>query len=37
VRVLLFVGGFLHQPNVDACEFMVGEVLPLVVGGAARL
>jgi glycosyltransferase involved in cell wall biosynthesis len=27
---LIFVGGFNHSPNVDAVEFLVGEVLPLV-------
>lgn len=27
---LIFVGGFNHSPNIDAVEFFVGEVLPLV-------
>jgi len=27
---LLFVGGFLHDPNVDAVQYFVREVLPLV-------
>lgn len=27
---LLFVGGFIHQPNVDAMEYFYSEVLPLV-------
>ena len=27
---LIFVGGFSHSPNIDAVEFFVGEVLPLV-------
>jgi GT2 family glycosyltransferase len=27
---LIFVGGFSHTPNIDAVEFFVGEVLPLV-------
>jgi len=26
----LFVGGFRHPPNVDAVEWFIGEVLPLV-------
>lgn len=29
-RGLLFVGGFEHQPNVDAVQFLVNEILPLV-------
>ena len=28
---LLFVGGYLHQPNVDAASFLVREILPLVL------
>jgi glycosyltransferase involved in cell wall biosynthesis len=27
---LLFVGGFLHRPNVDAMQYFVSDVLPLV-------
>jgi O-antigen biosynthesis protein len=27
---LLFVGGFMHQPNVDAVHWLVEEILPLV-------
>ncbi|GGJ44794.1 hypothetical protein GCM10011320_60330 [Neoroseomonas lacus] len=27
---LLFVGGFLHQPNVDAAIWLVREILPLI-------
>jgi GT2 family glycosyltransferase len=27
---LLFVGGFLHQPNVDAALWLVQEILPLI-------
>lgn len=27
---LLFVGGFVHQPNVDAVEFFCREIMPLV-------
>jgi glycosyltransferase involved in cell wall biosynthesis len=27
---LLFVGGFQHPPNVDAAQFLVSEVMPLV-------
>ncbi|MDP8967323.1 MAG: glycosyltransferase family 4 protein [Actinomycetota bacterium] len=27
---LLFIGGFLHDPNVDAVQYFVREVLPLV-------
>lgn len=27
---LLFVGGFQHDPNVDAVKFLVNEILPLV-------
>lgn len=27
---LIFVGGFNHSPNIDAVEFFVGEVLPIV-------
>jgi GT2 family glycosyltransferase len=30
-RDLLFVGGYEHQPNVDAVVFLVHEVLPLVL------
>lgn len=30
-RDLVFVGGYNHLPNVDAVEFFVGKVLPLVV------
>jgi GT2 family glycosyltransferase/glycosyltransferase involved in cell wall biosynthesis len=30
-RGLMFVGGFQHPPNVDAVEFFLDEVLPLVV------
>lgn len=30
-NTLLFVGGFVHQPNVDAVEFLHKEVLPLVL------
>jgi len=29
-RDLLFVGGFLHDPNVDAVQYFAREVLPLV-------
>ena len=27
---IIFVGGFNHSPNIDAVEFFVGDVLPLV-------
>ncbi|MDQ3630427.1 MAG: glycosyltransferase family 4 protein [Actinomycetota bacterium] len=27
---LLFIGGFLHDPNVDAVQYFVREVLPLI-------
>lgn len=27
---LLFIGGFLHDPNIDAVRYFVGDVLPLV-------
>lgn len=27
---LLFVGGFMHEPNVDAVHWLVDEILPLV-------
>jgi glycosyltransferase involved in cell wall biosynthesis len=30
-KTLLFIGGFVHQPNVDAVEFFYREILPLVV------
>jgi len=29
-RDLMFIGGFEHKPNVDAMQWFVGEVLPLV-------
>ncbi|MDQ0512554.1 glycosyltransferase [Ancylobacter amanitiformis] len=29
-RLILFVAGFAHAPNVDAAEFLVSEVMPLV-------
>ncbi|HEV2057771.1 MAG TPA: glycosyltransferase [Solirubrobacteraceae bacterium] len=29
-RDLLFIGGFLHDPNVDAVKYFAREVLPLV-------
>lgn len=29
-RLILFVAGFAHAPNVDAAEFLVHEVMPLV-------
>lgn len=29
-RVLLFVGNFSHPPNVDAVEWLIGEIWPLV-------
>ncbi len=29
-RDLLFIGGFLHDPNVDAVRYFVQEILPLV-------
>lgn len=29
-RDLLFIGGFLHDPNVDAVQYFAREVLPLV-------
>ena len=29
-RDLLFIGGFLHPPNVDAMVWFVGEVLPAI-------
>lgn len=29
-QVILFVAGFAHAPNVDAAEFLVYQVLPLV-------
>jgi glycosyltransferase involved in cell wall biosynthesis len=31
-RDLLFIGGFLHQPNADAVRWFVREVLPLIRG-----
>lgn len=34
---LLFVGGFQHDPNVDAVRFLVNEVLPLTRGRLANL
>lgn len=36
---LLFVGGFSHRPNVEAVEFAVSELLPLLVqrGFSGRL
>jgi len=27
---LLFIGGFVHQPNVDAVEFLCREIMPLL-------
>ncbi|MDT8409106.1 MAG: glycosyltransferase [Wenzhouxiangellaceae bacterium] len=30
-RDLLFVGGFQHPPNVDAAEWLIDEILPLIV------
>jgi glycosyltransferase involved in cell wall biosynthesis len=27
---LLFIGGFLHRPNIDAVRYFVSEVLPLI-------
>jgi len=29
-RDMLFIGGFLHDPNIDAVQYFVREVLPLV-------
>lgn len=29
-RDLLFIGGFRHQPNIDAAQYFAREVLPLV-------
>lgn len=29
-RDLLFIGGFLHDPNIDAVRYLVQEILPLV-------
>ena len=29
-RDLLFIGGFLHPPNVDAMAWFVGDVLPMI-------
>ncbi|MBB3773714.1 GT2 family glycosyltransferase [Angulomicrobium tetraedrale] len=29
-QLILFVAGFAHAPNVDAAEFLVSEVMPLV-------
>lgn len=29
-RDLLFIGGFLHDPNIDAVQYFAREVLPLV-------
>ncbi|WP_213351562.1 glycosyltransferase [Ancylobacter oerskovii] len=29
-HTLLFVGGFAHAPNIDAAEFLVRDVMPLV-------
>ncbi|GAC1339592.1 MAG: hypothetical protein NVSMB18_08050 [Acetobacteraceae bacterium] len=30
-KSLLFVAGFAHPPNVDAAQFLVAEILPLLV------
>ncbi|MHB8544101.1 MAG: glycosyltransferase [Leptospirales bacterium] len=27
---ILFVGGFIHQPNIDAVEWFAGEIFPLI-------
>src|SRR5690606_39738044 len=27
---LVFVGGFLHLPNLDAMQWFIGEVFPLI-------
>ena len=27
---LLFIGGFLHDPNIDAVRYLAGEILPLI-------
>lgn len=27
---ILFVGGFVHEPNIDAVRWFVGEILPLI-------
>jgi len=27
---LMFIGGFEHKPNIDAMEWFVGEILPLI-------
>lgn len=27
---ILFVGGFIHKPNIDAVEWFAGEILPLI-------
>ena len=29
-RDILFIGGFLHQPNIDAVYFFVGAVFPII-------
>jgi GT2 family glycosyltransferase/glycosyltransferase involved in cell wall biosynthesis len=29
-RQLVFLGGYLHSPNVDAAKFLVQEIMPLV-------
>jgi len=29
-RDIVFVGGFKHPPNIDAVQYLVGEIMPLV-------
>ncbi|KAA1002566.1 methyltransferase domain-containing protein [Paraburkholderia panacisoli] len=29
-RGVVFIGGFAHQPNIDAVKYLVGEIWPLV-------
>jgi glycosyltransferase involved in cell wall biosynthesis len=35
--VVAFIGGYRHAPNVDAAEFLVNEVWPLVVARAPKM
>lgn len=38
-RTLLFVAGFAHPPNVDAAQFLIREILPVLEGkvGSVRV
>lgn len=38
-RTLLFVAGFAHPPNVDAAQFLIREILPILEGkiGSVRV